>query len=624
VVSGQNNHDWEWTSTSLVSMLAKSGKFEASLTLDPSRELASPTGLARYQAVVLDYNGPRWGEKAETNFLSAVQDGLGVVVVHAANNAFTDWDEYCEMVALLWKPGTTGHGAFHPFGIEMTDRGHPITATLPDFRGHPDELYHRLVNFAATDYRLLASAWSDPEKGGSGQSEPMLLVKQRGKGRIIHTPLGHVWRGQEKTRASHTDPQFQNLIIRSTEWAATGSVTDGLAHPNQLSPRDRRAGWRLLFDGETSTGWTGRGKDAFPGSGWSVVNGCLRHAAGGGGGDIVSSGLYEDFELAFEWKVAAGANSGVMIRVEPGGRRAGPEYQILDDSLHRDGSDPKTSAAGVYGLYAGEGKRLGIPGTFNHGRIVVRGNELEHWLNGTRVLACTIGSGDWNQRLARSKFKDRPGYGAPAPGRILLQDHHDEVWYRSIRIRDLKNLPGEEVTLFDGQSLDGWRVLGDAVYTAEGGAIHGRTGGGAQSFLTTERSFSDFLLEVDLLVEGTGNSGIQIRSHDNGKGRLVGYQIEIDPSPRSWSGGLYDELRRGWLQDLSDNPAGRAAFIPGEWNRYRIECIGESIRAWVNGVPTVDFVDSMDSEGVFGLQVHSGQDTRVRWKNFRLRDLSRD
>lgn len=180
---------------------------------------------------------------------------------------------------------------------------------------------------------------------------------------------------------------------------------------------------------------------------------------------------------------------------------------------------------------------------------------------------------------------------------------------------------GTAVEIFDGHTLTGWRLLGDADYSVEDAAILGVVGGGGQSFLVTERSFGDFVLDVELRNEDAGNSGIQVRSHVRDSGRLYGYQIEIDPSERAWSGGLYDEARRGWLDDLSDNEPGRAAFRPGEWNHYRIACVGPCIRAWVNGVPTADHMDTADLSGVIGLQVHSGNNTRVRWRGFVLADL---
>jgi arylsulfatase len=182
-----------------------------------------------------------------------------------------------------------------------------------------------------------------------------------------------------------------------------------------------------------------------------------------------------------------------------------------------------------------------------------------------------------------------------------------------------------EVSLFNGEDLRGWRELGDAIFTVEDSELLGRSGGGRQSFLVTERTFGDFRLELDLKAVGSGNSGVQVRSHQKPSGQVVGYQIEVDPSPRAWSGGLYEEGRRAWLQDLSKNEAGRRAFKLGEWNHYRIECVGRRIRAWVNGVSTADFTDEAevaDAEGFIGLQVHSGNNCSMRWRNLRLWEIS--
>ena len=136
----------------------------------------------------------------------------------------------------------------------------------------------------------------------------------------------------------------------------------------------------------------------------------------------------------------------------------------------------------------------------------------------------------------------------------------------------------------------------------------------------SDRSFSDFILEVDVNTELPGNSGIQIRSCVE-DGRMNGYQIEIDPSERAWSGGLYDESRRGWLYDLSRDAQARAAFRPGEWNHYRIECVGPTIRTWVNGIPATRFADAADATGHLALQVHSGAEAHMRWRNLRLWEL---
>ncbi len=236
-------------------------------------------------------------------------------------------------------------------------------------------------------------------------------------------------------------------------------------------------------------------------------------------------------------------------------------------------------------------------------------------------------------RIDRAANSDSPSFRVgpfeltPAqskPGwRIALRPGDTVLELRAVHLRDRSKEVGKQVEIFDGKTLNGWRALGDAKYTVENGELIGEVGGGSQSFLRTEREFGDFIFEVELKNDLPGNSGIQVRSHENEQKRLFGYQIEIDPSARAWSGGLYDEARRGWLDDLSDNPHGRTAFKNGGWNRYRIECIGPWIRAWVNDVPTADFLDAKDFEGAFGLQVHSGKDTKMRWRNFRLRELGR-
>lgn len=182
--------------------------------------------------------------------------------------------------------------------------------------------------------------------------------------------------------------------------------------------------------------------------------------------------------------------------------------------------------------------------------------------------------------------------------------------------------------LFNGKDLTGWKQLGGkAEYKVSEGTIVGKavlnTPG---TFLVTEKDYSDFILEVDLKI-GTLNSGIQFRSQslpEYKNGRVHGYQCEVDPSPRAWSGGIYDEGRRGWLYPLDLNPEARKAFKPDEWNHYRIECIGDTIRTWLNGIPAAHLIDNMTREGFIGLQVHdirqaSEVGQQIRWKNIRIK-----
>jgi hypothetical protein len=170
---------------------------------------------------------------------------------------------------------------------------------------------------------------------------------------------------------------------------------------------------------------------------------------------------------------------------------------------------------------------------------------------------------------------------------------------------------------------------GKAHYRVEGEAIVGTTVTNTpNSFLCTEKDYGDFVLELDFKIDPRLNSGVQIRSQsrpDYQDRRVHGYQIEIDPSSRAWTGGVYDEGRRGWLFKLEEDEMARKAFKQGEWNHFRIEAIGDSIKTWINGVPAADLRDSMTPRGFIALQVHSHKEPglEVRWRNLRLQELRR-
>ncbi|MDR6782210.1 hypothetical protein ABIE26_001301 [Pedobacter africanus] len=187
---------------------------------------------------------------------------------------------------------------------------------------------------------------------------------------------------------------------------------------------------------------------------------------------------------------------------------------------------------------------------------------------------------------------------------------------------------GKWTSLFNGKDLKGWKQLnGKAKYEVVNGEIVGTTVHDTpNSFLTTEKNYGNFIFEVELLVDNSMNSGIQFRSlskADYKDGRVHGYQMEVDPSDRAYSGGIYDESRRGWLYPMDINAKGKTAFKKGEWNKYRIECIGNSIRTFVNGIPTASLVDDMTASGFIALQVHSiGKNDeagkQIRWRNIRI------
>jgi hypothetical protein len=190
---------------------------------------------------------------------------------------------------------------------------------------------------------------------------------------------------------------------------------------------------------------------------------------------------------------------------------------------------------------------------------------------------------------------------------------------------------GQWTSLFDGKTLNGWKKLaGTADYKVIDGAIVGTTVfNSGNTFLVTEREYGDFILEMDIRVaDTTSNSGVQVRSHydpagHQGKGLVYGCQLEIDPSSRRWSGGIYDEGRRDWLYPVSLNPTAQGAFRIGQYNHIRIECIGRAMKTWINNTPIASLDDTIDSKGFIGLQVHAinkpqlaGE--KVYFKNIRI------
>jgi len=207
--------------------------------------------------------------------------------------------------------------------------------------------------------------------------------------------------------------------------------------PNALTDAERAEGWRLLFDGTTTQGWHAYGKPGAPPA-WAIVDGALTRTSPAG--DLATDAEFGDFELALDWRIAPGGNSGIMYRVsEDHGApwETGPEFQVLDDSGHHDGNLPATSAGSCYALYAPDADDTRPVGHWNRARLVVRGDRVEHWLNGALQCRYEIGSEDWKARVAASKFASMPDFGTRARGHVVLQDHGDEVAFRNVRVREL-------------------------------------------------------------------------------------------------------------------------------------------------------------------------------------------
>ncbi|HWA16228.1 MAG TPA: DUF1080 domain-containing protein [Gemmatimonadales bacterium] len=195
--------------------------------------------------------------------------------------------------------------------------------------------------------------------------------------------------------------------------------------------------WVSLFDGVSITEWRGFKQEGVP-AGWTVVDSAITKT--GDAPDLISKKQYRNFELELEWRLKQGGNSGIMYRVTEDADETyetGPEYQVLDDALHADGKNRLTSAGAAYGLYAQPEGLLKPVGEWNTAKIVVNGNHVEHWLNGTKGVEYELGSPDWTAKVEASKFKQWPGYGKAPQGHIALQNHGDWVAYRNIRIREL-------------------------------------------------------------------------------------------------------------------------------------------------------------------------------------------
>lgn len=450
LLTGHNNHNWQYTSRVHAETLESTGRFAVTISDDPAKALvAKPADGKPWQLFVIDYNDlqapKRWGDAAERNFTKAVSDGAGVVSVHASDNAFNGWADYERMLGLMWREGT-GHGKFHTFTVTTVDAADPIMAGLPPSFETTDELYHKLVNSQATTPHLLAQAMSTKESGGTGENEPMAFTLQFGKGRIFATPLGHVWNGSDSQKTSITNTNFRVLLCRGAEWAATGAVTMGKewqptaadASANTLTDAEKADGWTLLFDGKSTDNFRGYKKTEFPKEGWVVENGILKHIGGKGGGDIVTTDQYDDFEFKVDWRAAEGANSGVIYRCTEDHNfpwETGPEMQILDDARHPDGKKPRTRAGTLYDIVPCAVDVSRPAGEWNHARLVANGTKIEHWLNGFKVVDIDTTSDAYKKALAESKWPGMKDYNTRKKGHIDLQDHGDTVEFRNIKVR---------------------------------------------------------------------------------------------------------------------------------------------------------------------------------------------
>ncbi len=458
IVDGMNNHDWAAGTRAIRSILEGSGRF----TVDVCTFPAKPE-FGKYDVVINNFNGghtatgTRWPRDVEQALVAYVRGGGGLVVYHAANNAFLNWPEYNEMIGLGWRdksfgegiavgPGGAvvripkgegldpGHGPRHEFEIFVRDGAHPITRGLPAHWAHPSEQLTHGQHGPAQGLDILTYAFSEV----SQQGEPMDWVKQYGRGRVYTTMLGHTWK--DELNPNLDDVSFQALLARGAEWAATGKVT---------LPAD--LGWRPLFDGKTLEGWEPRGDCR-----WSVLpDGTLagQRTAGTRPADpkqiggwlgsqawLYTKAEYGEFDLHVGYWIPAGGNSGVSIRDRSRAHSAigeddavrpdlsgfpkttpahiGYEIQIIDD-------DAETYPTGsVYTLAAA---KTGVQrlGAWNSMEIESRRERIRVRLNG-QIVAESPGD------AARSKV---------GPIGLQLHDRFSMAMFRNLRIRELRPEP---------------------------------------------------------------------------------------------------------------------------------------------------------------------------------------
>jgi hypothetical protein len=244
-------------------------------------------------------------------------------------------------------------------------------------------------------------------------------------------------------------------LLCGTTGAATQGRTPAIPEmsgtasaPNTLTAAEKAAGWKLLFDGKTTTGWRGFHRDAMPEQGWVVEDGAIKHVAGRegatGGGDIITVSEYGNLDFSVDWKITPGGNSGLKYLVSEDLVKTGHsgvsfEMQILDDDRHPDakaGKNGNRTAGSLYDLIAPSTHAARPVGEWNTSRLVIQGKHVEHWLNGQRIVQFELGSPELRALIAESKYKTIPGFGENSRGHILLQDHGDEAWFRNIKIRE--------------------------------------------------------------------------------------------------------------------------------------------------------------------------------------------
>lgn len=396
---------------------------------------------------------------------------------------------------------------------------------------------------------------------------------------------------------------------------------------NTLSEVENKDGWQLLFDGSSTNSWK-----MFNGSdtvvGWTVEDQCLVALGKGGdiGGDIVSERQFKNFELKWDWKIEPQGNSGVMYHVIEDEKFAapyltGPEYQMIDDlDFPQELAEWQLTGAD-YAMHIAnpEKKSVKKAGEWNTSRIVFDNGNVEHWLNGVKIVEFKAWTKEWFELKNSGKWENAPEYGLAQKGHICLQDHGSKTWFRNLKIRELPDKP-KSLDLFNGEDLHGWEKFGNEKWYVEEGAIIGENGPDKEyGYLATNRYFNDFDLSLEFKQVKDGNSGLFFRSILEGT-KIIGWQVEIAP-PGKDTGGVYESYGRGWLIQIPEEKEDVLNY--GEWNSLRIRLEGSKVTTWLNGEKMMCLEDEKigRAQGRIVLQIHSDSDVKIMFRALKLQEL---
>lgn len=397
---------------------------------------------------------------------------------------------------------------------------------------------------------------------------------------------------------------------------------------NVLTEAEKAEGWQLLFNGSTMEGWRDYNGDSLTAP-WVVEEGTIRALGGGSdaSGYIVTDGIYENFELVWDWKIAEGGNSGVLYHVVENPKFkvpyvTGPEFQLIDEANFPDPLEDWQKTAADYAMYTADTTKLKVnpAGEWNTSKIVFDNGHVEHWVNGEKVVEFEAWTDDWFARKNSGKWESAPEYGLAKKGVICLQDHGSAAWFRNIKIKELPRKT-KEVELFNGVDLTGWEVYGTEKWYVEDSLLVCESGPEKQyGYLATRDYYDNFDLSVDFKQLANGNSGVFIRSFIEPGAIVNGWQVEVAPKGND-TGGIYESYGRGWLVQIEDEK--EEILKPGDWNTLRIKVEGANVKTWLNGQEMVDLTDDKigAAQGRIALQIHDGGGIKVQWKNFKLTTL---